>query len=111
LDAGEIQKQENSRVAAEKTQKRAGATPLFRLSAAQKVSWGRLPPCTLVACRFFRCSESEQTFCNAVRSTSREQEKEETGMALLKAPSKKNENYNPSGSPRGRSQTETGELR
>ncbi len=30
--------------AAEKTPNRAGATPLFRLSSAQKVSWGRSRP-------------------------------------------------------------------
>jgi hypothetical protein len=33
-----------ARVTVEKTPKRAGATPLFRLSAAQKVSWGRSRP-------------------------------------------------------------------
>ena len=36
LDAEEIQKQECSKVAAKKTQKRAGATPLFRLSPPKK---------------------------------------------------------------------------
>src|SRR5258708_27364374 len=42
-----------ARVTVEKTPKRAGATPLFRLSAAQKV--GSLPPCGTVnrAGRFF----------------------------------------------------------
>jgi hypothetical protein len=45
-----------AKVTVEKTAKRAGATPLFRLSAAQKSVVGSLPPCTLVACRFFRGS-------------------------------------------------------
>jgi hypothetical protein len=33
-----------TKVTVEKTPRRAGATPLFRLSAAQKVSVGSLPP-------------------------------------------------------------------
>ena len=36
LDAGEIPKEQIARVAAEKTQKWAGATPLFRLSPPKK---------------------------------------------------------------------------
>jgi hypothetical protein len=36
LDAEEISKQEKARIAAEKTQNRAGATPLFRLSPPKK---------------------------------------------------------------------------
>ncbi len=34
---------------AEKTPNRAGATPLFRLSAAQKVFWGRSRPAARIA--------------------------------------------------------------
>jgi hypothetical protein len=33
--------------------KSGGSDPTFSAFAAQKVSWDRLPPCTLVACRFF----------------------------------------------------------
>ena len=36
LDTGEIPRQAKARIAAEKTQKRAGATPLFRLSPPKK---------------------------------------------------------------------------
>jgi hypothetical protein len=71
-----------------KEQNRAGATPLFRLSAAQKVR-GSLPPCcTLIACCFFFAALSSQTSCNAVRITPWER-KRRTHMALLKTPSKK----------------------
>jgi hypothetical protein len=63
------------KVTVEKTPKRAGGPHFFGLQPPKKIVG--LPPCTLVACRFFRGSESDQTFCNAVRSTSREQGKEE----------------------------------
>jgi hypothetical protein len=43
LKEREIENAAKARVTAEKTPKRAGATPLFRLSAAQKVR-GSLPP-------------------------------------------------------------------
>jgi len=66
-----------TKVTVEKAPKRAGATPLFRLSAAQKVSWGRSRPARWSRA-VFSAAQSDQTFCNAVRSTSREQEKEET---------------------------------
>jgi predicted transcriptional regulator len=88
LDAGEIRNPERVKSAAEKTQKRAGATPLFRLSPPKKVSWSRSRPVRWSRA-VFSAAQSEQTSCNAVRSTSREGQKEETPMALLKAPSKK----------------------
>jgi hypothetical protein len=50
-----------AKVTVEKTLKRAGATPLFRLSAAQKVR-GSLPPCGTVnraGCFFHGTGSSE----------------------------------------------------
>jgi hypothetical protein len=60
---------------------------IFRLRRPKIVS-GSLPPCTLVACRFFRGSESgKHLVMQSVLHL--EREKEETHVALLKAPSKK----------------------
>ena len=68
--------------------RRAGATPLFRLSAAQKVV-GSLPPCSrCVACRVLSAAEIGAKHFVMQVVLHREREKEENTLPLLKAPSK-----------------------
>src|SRR4029077_12120631 len=45
-DSSEDVRDKNAKAPVGKLQKRAGATPLFRLSAAQRVQWGRSRPGT-----------------------------------------------------------------
>jgi hypothetical protein len=86
LDAGEISKQEKASGAAEKTQKRAGA-PLFRLSPPKRCR-GVAPALHASRVPFFPwLSRSKHFVMQPVLYF--ERKKEETHVALLRAPSKK----------------------
>ena len=78
-----------------------------RLSAAQNVV-GSLPPAPSRSgpC-FFRVQRSEQTVCNASRITSRKRKGGKT-VATTESTIQTTKDYNPSGSPGGRSQTQPG---
>src|SRR5271154_6545534 len=98
-----------TKVTVEKAPKRAGATPLFRLSAAQK--WWGVPPARHAGrVPFFpRLSRTKHFVMQFVVHPESKKRRKQYGTA--ESTIQKTKNNDSSGSSGGRSETETGELR